>query len=77
MVRVEGLEPSIPKAIDFKSITYTNSVTLAILLLYIMQHCMSTTIWYPCSESNREQFLLLRETTLPICPQGYGGLREN
>ena len=26
--------------------------------------------WYPVSESNREKLLLLRETTLPICPTG-------
>lgn len=34
LVRVEGLEPSILAAIDFKSIMYTNSITLASNLYY-------------------------------------------
>ena len=49
---------------DFKSDMYTNSI-------------ISAKLWYPCWDSNSEQFLLLRETTFPICPQGHGGLKEN
>ena len=41
----------------------------AIRRLTIQQH--THIFWYPCSDSNWEQLLLLRETTLPICPQGH------
>ena len=43
-------------------------------LPYPLDH--SRNIWYPCSDLNREITLLLREPTLPICPQGHKLVRE-
>ena len=56
-----GYRDSNSENFDFKSNMYTNSI-------------ISAKLWYPCWDSNSEQFLLLRETTFPICPQGHGGL---
>jgi hypothetical protein len=53
-----GWWDSNPQNSDFKSDMYTNSITSASKepLFYINMFYMSTTIWYPCSDSNWENF---------------------
>ncbi len=76
LVRVERLELSIPKATDFKSAVFTYFTILAINIIIL--HLILHVNWYSCWDSNSENLLLLRETTLPICPQEHsGGLTEN
>lgn len=52
MVRMARLELARLSSADFKSAVVTNFTTPAKNLLYHNQSYMSTTIWYPCSDSN-------------------------
>ncbi len=67
LVRVARIELARLASADFKSAVFTYFTILAINIIIL--HLILHVNWYSCWDSNSENLLLLRETTLPICPQ--------
>jgi hypothetical protein len=69
LVRVAGLEPACISAADFKSAVYTIPPHSHISIM--PQTILHVNILVPRVRFELTEFLLLRETTFPICPSGH------